>query len=197
MKPSDLPPEFIEISEIHDVVIDLKYATLDNFMSENVYGDFNRAYLHVHAAEKFFNAIQKLKASAPELKFIVYDALRPRSAQYKLWNKVKGTDQQEYVANPDNGSVHNYGFALDLSLVNQRGVPLDMGTGFDEFTSLAKPSLESEYLASGQLSKTQLANRMILRDAMVGAGFIQLPHEWWHYDALPKAEVKAKYTILE
>jgi D-alanyl-D-alanine dipeptidase len=72
-----------------------------------------------------------------------------------------------------------------------------MGTGFDDFTGLAEPRRETQYLASGQLSQQQIGNRRILRSIMERAGFTQLPNEWWHYDALPKQEVRSRYRIVE
>ncbi len=192
-----LSKEFVELTPGPTLAIELKYASEDNFVGQNMYGSFKKAYLHEVAYKKFEAAIRNLKAFEPQFKFIIYDALRPRSVQYVLWNNVKGTEQEQYVANPEGGSVHNYGMALDLSVLDETGTPLDMGTAFDSFTPLAQPKLEEQFLKDGTLTKTQLQNRFILRGAMVRAGFIQLPHEWWHFDALPKAEVKAHYKIVE
>jgi D-alanyl-D-alanine dipeptidase len=114
-----------------------------------------------------------------------------------LWDKVKGTHQEKYVADPDKGSMHNFGMAVDLTVIDEKGVPLDMGTGFDEFSDASQPSREDEFLANGTLSTRHITNRLILRHAMEASGFIQLPHEWWHFDAAPKAHVRAHYQIVE
>lgn len=190
-------PEYVELKPSDNLAIDLKYATADNFVGQNLYGDFNRAYLHKLAAEKLVRAISNLAAVNPKYKLVIYDALRPRSVQYVLWDKVKGTDKQKYVANPKGGSIHNYGFALDISILDETGKPLDMGTPFDDFTDLAQPQLEQQFLKAGKLTERRIQNRLMLRKVMQDAGFIQLPVEWWHYDALPKTELKSRYKIVE
>jgi D-alanyl-D-alanine dipeptidase len=189
--------EFTAVTSIPGVVIDLRYASTNNFTGENLYGEFNRAFLHRIAAGKLTAAAANLHTLHPDYRLIIFDALRPRSVQRRLWDKVKGTEQQDYVANPDKGSVHNFGFAVDLSIVNERGLALDMGTAFDDFTPLAQPQLEAKHLDEGKLTQAQLANRQLLRKVMEDAGFIQLPIEWWHYDALPKAQVLAGFQIVE
>ncbi len=190
-------PDYVELKPSDNLAIELKYATTDNFVGQNLYGDFNRAYLHKLAAEKLRRAIRNLAVVHPKYKLVVYDALRPRSVQYVLWNKVKGTNRQKYVANPKGGSIHNFGFALDISILDESGKALDMGTPFDDFTELAQPQLEQRFLKSGKLTEQQIQNRLLLRKVMEDAGFIQLPVEWWHYDALPKTELKSRYNIVE
>lgn len=189
--------EYIEQKSANGLVIDLKYASTNNFVGQNMYGDFNKAYLHRIAAEKLAKAINNLKETNPKFKLIVYDALRPRSVQFILWDKVKGGEQEKYVANPKGGSIHNYGFALDISIVDESGKELDMGTPYDDFSELAQPRFEEKFLQSGKLNAQQIKNRRLLRKVMEDAGFIQLPLEWWHFDALPKAEVKTKFRIVE
>jgi zinc D-Ala-D-Ala dipeptidase len=189
--------EYIEIVPSPGLVIDLRYASRNNFMGRNLYGEFNRAHLHRISADKLGKAVQNLRATYPKYQLVIFDALRPRSVQYVLWDQVKGTDKETYVANPKGGSIHNYGFALDLSVLDENGKELDMGTPYDDFTPLSQPQLETKYLKAGRLSDEQLRNRRILRHAMEEAGFIQLPVEWWHYDALPKTEVRGRYKIVE
>jgi D-alanyl-D-alanine dipeptidase len=189
--------EFIEIVPSSQVTVDLRYATTNNFTGTSVYGVFDKAFLHEKAAEKFFKALDYLVQSYPGYKLILFDALRPRSVQYKLWEHVIGTEQEKYVADPKAGSMHNYGFAVDLSVLDDQGDELDMGTAFDEFKELSQPQLEAQFLKEGKITQRHVDNRMILRDAMTKAGFIQLPHEWWHFDALPKSDVKTLYKIVE
>lgn len=190
-------PEFKDISQLQGLSFDLRYATTNNFTGENVYGEFNRFFLHEHAVEKLVQAVENLQQKFPKYKFLIFDALRPRSAQRILFAKVKGTAQEIYVADPDKGSMHNYGMALDLTVLNESGKELDMGTEFDFFGELAQPKLEEKFLRLGILSPEQFENRLILRNAMVTAGFLQLPHEWWHFNALPVDEVKKSYFVVE
>jgi len=188
---------FVNLNSIEGVKIDLRYATTQNFMSRNVYGDFRTAFLHRDAASMLARAAQSLRRDHLGFSLLIFDALRPRSAQRILWDYVKGTDQERYVANPDRGSVHNYGCAVDLTVMNREGKELDMGTGFDVFLPLSQPQLEAQFLASGELKAEHHQNRLILRSAMVEAGFRQLSHEWWHYDAFSGDEVRKRYQIVE
>lgn len=189
--------EFVKVQESKAVAIQLKYASVDNFMKENLYGEFTSCYLHLDAFEKFQKAVAKLKAIKPNWKFVLYDCLRPRSIQYKLWDKVKGTSEEPYVANPEKGSIHNFGFALDLSLVDGTGKELDMGTAYDDFSELSEPIKEKKFFQEGKLTQIQLVNRKILRSIMIHSGFIQRSNEWWHYDSLPYIEVRKKFTVVE
>ncbi len=190
-------PDFVDLRTLPDIRIDLKYATEDNFMQKNVYSAFCEPFLHRLTAEKLRDASQQVQQAHPNYRILVYDALRPRSIQRVLWNYVKDTPHEIYVANPDRGSMHNYGCAVDLTIADDKGVPLDMGTAFDEFHPRSQPKLEAEYLRSGELTSAQLENRLVLRRAMTGAGFIQNPHEWWHYDAFAQNEVRARFRIIE
>jgi D-alanyl-D-alanine dipeptidase len=189
--------DYIDLSTLPGVKISLKYGTTDNFMGFDMYGPFNKAFLHKDAAVKFKKAIGLLKKEKPGWSFIIFDALRPHSVQWIMWDKVKDTPQRKYVANAEIGSPHNYGMAVDLSLLDEKGMEIDMGTGFDSFSEVSEPKLEEKFLKEGKLTQNQLENRMILRRAMTGAGFLQLSHEWWHYNALPEPEIRKKYKIVE
>jgi D-alanyl-D-alanine dipeptidase len=190
-------PDFTDLSTIPNVKINLKYATTDNFMGINLYGPFKTAYLHKVAAEKLKAAVEILKKEKPGWSFIVFDALRPRSVQWLMWDKVKDTPQHGYVANAQKGSVHNYGFALDISLQDDKGNELDMGTPFDAFSDLAQPKYEDKFLKEGKLTRKQIDNRLLLRHIMTRAGFAPIPNEWWHFDGLPHALLEKKFKMVE
>jgi zinc D-Ala-D-Ala dipeptidase len=190
-------PDFVDISEFPAVRVELLYATTNNLLGKNVYDSFNRAIVHKIAAEKMKRASALLTAERPGWKFVIYDALRPQSAQIAFWNLVKDTPQQMYFADPAKGSLHSFGFAIDLSLEDASGHVLDMGTPFDDLTDLAQPKMEEQFVRSGQLTLAQYDNRLLLRGLMERAGFTQLSFEWWHYDALPGAEVRAQYKLVE
>lgn len=185
------------ISDQDAIRVDLRYASTRNFMGENVYGDFKECKLHRIAARKLHHAAEMLTRRKPGWSLLVFDCLRPRAVQKKFWAKVAGTPKEPYVADPRKGSIHNFGFAVDLSLLNAEGKELDMGTEYDSFEPLAQPALEAQFLKKGKLTADQLENRRLLRDVMTQAGFIQLPLEWWHYDALPSAKVRKQYKIVE
>jgi D-alanyl-D-alanine dipeptidase len=189
--------DYISLHGLPGIAIELKYASADNFMGKNVYGEFSEAFLHRVAAEKLQKALSALQKSRPGWSFLIYDALRPRSIQRVLWDHVVGTDQEGYVANPDQGSVHNYGLAVDLTCKDENGTVVDMGSGFDYFHRISQPRFEEEFLSSGELGREQWQNRLALRQAMTGAGFLQLPHEWWHFDALPRQEIRSGFALIE
>src|SRR5690606_17561438 len=134
-----------------------------------------------------------LAVRRPDLTPLVLDALRPQRVQQQLWDALEGTDLRLYLANPARGSIHSYGMALDLTLVDADGVELDMGTGFDDMTELSHPALEEGFLLAGQLSEQQLANRRLLREAMLQAGFLGINTEWWHFDCGDRELVRATY----
>lgn len=180
------------------IVVRMMYSTPDNFLGEDVYGDYDHCYLQPGVAQKLAQAEALLREQHPELRLIVFDCVRPRSVQYQMWEIVKGTDQQKYVAAPGgSGSMHNYGAAVDLGLYHVDTGLVDMGTPFDFFGPLAQPRYEAKFLASGELTQAQLNHRAILRTAMKGAGFFGIMSEWWHFVGFGRDEVRRRYTIVE
>ncbi|ASD63148.1 M15 family metallopeptidase [Bdellovibrio bacteriovorus] len=188
---------FKEIEPSAEVFLDMKYATNDNFMNIDIYKGFDRCFVSPVAYEMFMKACAVLREKHPDLQFLIWDALRPRSIQAQFYDHLAGTPFQSYVAAPYPGSLHNFGMAMDLSLQNKDGTPLDMGTGFDDFRDLAQPKLEQQFLQSGELTEVQLQNRLLLRSLMEDQGFKVLEHEWWHFNALPKDQVHGKHPVLE
>lgn len=175
----------------------LKYASERNFMGMNAYGQLKNAFLQREAAEKLSAASAALKSAYPHYSLLVVDGFRPRQVQRKMYAFVKGTPMQKYIADPRFGSMHNYGCAVDITIIDTNGNRLDMGTPVDDFSPLSQPRLEQKYFEKGVLNQEQLQNRKILRDAMIAGGFHPLAIEWWHFEALPKAEIKKKYYIIE
>lgn len=175
-------PDFRHLSSIAGIRVDLRYATPHNFVGRDLYSPYDCAWLHVEAAAALERVVAWLAVRRPELTPLVLDALRPQRVQQQLWDALEGTDLRLYLANPARGSIHSYGMALDLTLVDADGVELDMGTGFDDMTELSHPALEEGFLLTGQLGEAQLANRRLLREAMLQAGFLGINTEWWHFD---------------
>ena len=195
--PFPIPEGFVELGDADGLLVDLRYASTDNFTGRNLYGSFNRLLLHALAAGKLRRAAVLLGAERPDLRLKVGDGFRPNRVQRVFWAAVAGTGLERFVADPARGSVHGFGLAVDLTLASAAGRDLDMGTGFDDFTSLAEPRLESEYAASGALSRAQVGNRRLLQSIMERAGFAGIPVEWWHFDALPADEVRAAFPLIE
>ena len=156
------PPRF-------DVSLALAYATHDNVTGHPIY---RRAacYLHCDAAALLERAIGL--AGTQGLKLIVFDGYRPVEAQWALWRQCP---DPTFLADPRRGSPHSRGVAVDLSLADREtGVPLDMGTGFDDLTPRA---------FHGSTAPTPAAqrNRMLLLGLMASAGWDHYLNEWWHY----------------
>ena len=175
-------PAFRHLSTIAGIAVDLRYATPDNFVGRDLYSPYDCAWLHRDAAAALERVVAWLKEKRPGCTPLVLDALRPQRVQQQLWDALAGTDLQMYLAEPKRGSIHSFGMALDVTLVDEAGRELDMGTGFDDMTLLSHPALEARFLASGELTTAQAANRQLLRDAMVQAGFVGINTEWWHFD---------------
>jgi zinc D-Ala-D-Ala dipeptidase len=205
---SAVPPIELNMIEhglvnIHDldssIIVELKYSTTDNFLGKDVYGGMKNAYLQPGVAEMLVKSQKFLKSMHPEYSLIVYDAARPRSIQQKMWDAVEAPFQEKirFLANPANGSIHNYGAAVDVSIVDADGNPLDMGTGFDHMGELAYPSLEEELLEQGKLEPFHIENRRLLRSVMRHGGFWGIQSEWWHFNACSRAEARERYQIIE
>ncbi len=185
------------------LIIDLKYSSRENFLRKDVYGDLDRCYLQREVALMLKEAHKSLRRKYPRYRFIVYDGARPRSVQKTMWEMVRNTKLRRYVANPTAGSNHNFGAAVDLSIVEiidagKRACKLlDMGTGYDHLGPLTQPRYERRHLRDGLLSQAQIKNRRILRDAMMSAGFRMIGVEWWHFNAFDSKEIRRRYPLIE
>jgi D-alanyl-D-alanine dipeptidase len=152
----------------HDLFIRIAYATPDNFTGKPVYARAG-CYLHPEAAEALLRA--RDSASALGLKLLIFDAYRPTEAQWKLWEH---TPDPEFLADPNRGSPHSRGVAVDLTLATPDGVELDMGTPFDAFTPLS-------HHRNTEVSPEAQRNRFLLLGIMSAAGWDFYRNEWWHY----------------
>ncbi len=182
-----------------EIRIDMKYASEDNFVHTDLYGDLSTVYLPQEAARRLVAAHESLRADYPHLRFLVYDIYRPKSVQQRMWDMVQGTEYEAILSDPSAWfSNHYIGMALDLTLYDTTtGQELDMGTGFDSFDRLAWPRHEAEFLASGRLSREQHENRLILRKFMEAQGFTQLYFEWWQFDLHMPGGIPAMFKWFE
>lgn len=185
---------FVDIRSIDpSIKVSLMYTRPDNFTGKVLYTDLNKAYLHPLAAEALKKAQTELKKTHPQWSLIVYDAARPMSVQQKMWDVVKGTSKNIYVSNPANGGgLHNYGFAVDVSICNEKGDTIPMGTIIDHLGREAQPKLEEEMLSRGVVSQEALSNRRLLRQVMAAGGYKVLSTEWWHFNLKTRKQVKAE-----
>ena len=191
------PADFRPLSTIDGIRVDLRYAGDNNFVGRKLYGELNCAWLHREAAAGLDAVVAYLRAHHPGHTLLVLDALRPHRVQQTLWQWLAGTDLQRYLADPGLGSIHSFGMAVDVTLLDGAGVELDMGTGFDDMTDLSHPEHEPRHLAQGLLSEAQMANRRILRQAMLHSGFFGIASEWWHFDFGDRALVRQGYRRID
>lgn len=161
--------DFVELIKLDPtILIDIKYATKDNFVKAKMY-DCGRCFLRPKVAKALVSVHQQLKKQGFGLK--IYDGYRPRPFQQRLWDKVP---DERYVTHPKKGSMHNRGAAVDLTIVDAKGNELDMGTPYDFFG-------EKAYQTYTDLPQNVLANRKLLRETMAQYSFKHIRTEWWHY----------------
>jgi len=161
---------------------ELRYATTNNFAGRNLYGSLDCAWLRAEAAAGLEAAATWLTAQRPGWTLLVLDALRPQRVQEAIWRDVAGTAMAPYFAPPEPGSMHSFGMAVDVTLVDPHGREADMGTGFDEMTPASHPALHADHLAQGVLTAGQVQDRHWLLRAMQQGGFRGIDTEWWHFD---------------
>jgi zinc D-Ala-D-Ala dipeptidase len=183
------------------ILVDLKYSTSDNFFKEDVYGSLNEAFLQVNPALALKTANDELKNINKNYRLLIYDGARPLSIQKILWDRLDSIPKRkrkDFVADPDVGSIHNYGCAVDLSVYDiSTKKPLDMGTNYDFFGDLAFPRKEKLMLKLGKLSQKQIDNRLILRNAMIKSGYMPITSEWWHFNFYTRKKAEKLYKIIK
>jgi len=158
------------LSVVPRLRLDIRYATADNFTHQRLYPRA-RCLLQAPVAARLAEVQRELRARG--LGLLVYDCYRPLSVQRLMWRIKPDAD---YVADPSLGSRHNRGAAVDLTLIDRRGRPLPMPSGYDEFSARAHRDF-------GGGSADERRNRALLEEVMTRHGFVGLPTEWWHFDA--------------
>lgn len=161
--------EWTELTEADGFVIDIRYATENNFMKKKVY-DCGRCLMKKEAAEALILLNQEMIRKY-NFKLKLFDCYRPKDFQQKLWDIVPDIN---YVAHPSKGSMHSRGVAIDLTLVDSLNRELDMGTEFDFLGKAA-------HFSYTNLPPKVIANRKLLRAKMEQYGFAGIRTEWWHF----------------
>lgn len=181
------------------ILVELKYSTTDNFVGVDLYGDLEHAYLQPDVAEKLLKVQRLLKSIDSTKTLLIYDAVRPKSVQQVMWDTIKMPFKEKikFLSNPKNHSIHNYGAAIDLTIANLEGKPLDMGAPYDYIGVLAHPTKEQQLLKEGKLSQQQIENRKLLRKVMRHGGFFNIQTEWWHFNSCRKPVAKQRYQLVE
>ena len=189
--------DYVRLQAIAAVSHDLRYAGTNNFAGRTLYGGLDCAWLRREAAAGLNAAAAWLAAQRPGFRILVLDALRPHRVQTAIWRDVVGTPMAPYFADPAIGSIHSYGMAVDVTLLNPHGSERDMGSGYDEMTRLSHPALQAEHLASGALTQAHADERGWLAEAMAHGGFSGIGTEWWHFDHGERAQVRRDLPRVE
>lgn len=189
----------VDIAEVDSTIaVHLVYATPYNFMGMQLYHGLHKAFMQPELAEKVSKARRLLKSIRPDLNFVIYDAARPISIQHDMWNMVKDTDMRDFVADPTVGQgMHNYGAAVDLTLMDCTGHPLPMGSEYDYFGDEARTNIEDKLLKDGRITQRELENRLLLRRVMTEVGLLVYESEWWHFNLMTPEEAQKKLKVVE
>lgn len=175
------PPEdaqdFVRVQDyIPDIVVDLRYATTNNFTGTVIYA-YDDAWLRYTTVCKLLDAQEQLKAQGYRL--CIWDAFRSARSQQTLWETYPDGN---YVANPANGySGHTRGDTVDVTLVTLEGEPVEMPSGFDDFTALADRDYQDVSAAAAE-------HAQLLESVMESCGFTGYDKEWWHYSDNDRAQ---------
>lgn len=177
--PDREPGDFVKVRDyIPDVVVELKYATSDNFTGKVIY-DFSEPYLRYSTVLKLMDVQAELREQGLKLK--IWDAFRPLEAQEKLW---AAKPDPNYVSNPKTGTnSHSRGNTLDITLVDANDKELEMPSGFDEFNDYA----DRDY---SDCTDAAAKNAQLLQEVMERNGFTGLQTEWWHYSENSQYEIE-------
>lgn len=165
----DIPEGWSELTEDEGFILDIKYATTDNFTKKQIY-DCGRCWLRPEVAAK----VKKIRNELNEkygYGIRLFDCFRPRPYQQRLWDAVPDPD---YVTPPQKGSMHSRGLAVDLTITDAKGRDLDMGSAYDYFGREAHQDYTGH---SKEINK----NRALLKEIMEKYGFKAIRTEWWHY----------------
>lgn len=194
--PAPLPPPapFVDLAAIiPDAIIDIKYATKDNFVGEILDGYLaNRAWGLPETSEALRQAADRLRKDGYRLK--IHDFYRPMRAEAHMLRWANATGHQSLIGTyipravlPDSPVGHTCGNMVDLTIVHLDGSPVDMGTPYDTLNETAWT-----LHASGSV----LENRLRLKAAMEAAGFLHNYMEWWHFNYF-KVRGKAMDVVIQ
>ena len=201
----------VDIQSLDDEIeVLLKYATEDNFVGQNMYGTLRKAFFRPHFAKKIVEAQRLLRERHPNYSLLIYDAARPLSVQKRMRKAVEGTPLTAYVADGARGGRHNYGVAVDLTIIDGNGQILDMGAPFDHFgreawigtdknTTLASYKAYVEWQRKeGIISDEAARNRTLLLEIMDAVGLRPYAKEWWHYqERISMPRTREIYPLLD
>jgi len=188
----------VEVENHPSLITQLAYSTKNNFMGIDMYGQLQKAYLHPEVASNLKRILDYIKENHPNIKLLIYDAARPHRIQQLMWDSLELPIELkvEFLTHPDKISMHNFGAAIDVTLVDTDENILDMGTNYDDPSLLSYPSLQTKHLKEGKLTEEQVNNRELLNTIMIKGGFRRIESEWWHFNACTKAYASEHYKVI-
>lgn len=168
-----LPTDLVELTSLDPTIkLDIRYATAFNFAGRIFYKE-GRAFLQRPAAEAVVRAHRKLRKQGFGL--MIHDGYRPWQVTRQFWD-LTPVEKRAFVADPSQGSRHNRGCAVDLTLYQLKsGLAVEMPSGYDEMSERAHPDYPGG-------TAVERKNRELLRKAMEAEGFTVFDNEWWHFD---------------
>jgi zinc D-Ala-D-Ala dipeptidase len=168
-----LKPDLVELVKLDPTLrLEIRYSSSNNFLGRPVYTEA-RAFLQRPAALALRRVNRKLRRRGYGL--LVFDGYRPWSVTKIFWDETP-VEKRAFVADPRQGSRHNRGCAVDLTLFDLKtGAPLPMPSDYDDFSERAHPDYQG-----GTVEERR--NRDTLRAAMEAEGFTVYENEWWHFD---------------
>lgn len=190
------PKEEVGLEQEHGLVdltklptnflIELRYATTNNFAKKLFYPKIAKPYLKESTAQKLMEANEEFFKLGYKIKIL--DAYRPHKYQFELRKAASeiNSQTQGYIANPDTGSHHNRGVSVDITLTDLNGSEINMPTEYDHFGPEAS-------ITYSDCTEEEKNNRELLGTIMEKHGFRRINSEWWHFDDTDYL----KYPILE
>ncbi len=166
-------PDLVELIKLDPTLrLDIRYATTNNFVGRAVYRE-TRAFLQRPAAEALVRANKTLRKKGYGL--VIFDGYRPHRVAKIFWDFMPA-DKKQFVADPDKGSLHSCGCAVDLTMFDLKtGKAVKMPSEFDEWTGRSHINYQGGSKESRRL-------RDVLKTAMEAEGFFPAELEWWHYN---------------
>jgi len=177
----------VDLETFSGFKFDIRYARTDNFLGQKVYG-LAKAFLLKHVAEDLLRVHQELAKHGFGL--LIFDGYRPWAVTKLFWDQSSEHDRQ-FLANPESGSSHNRGCAVDLSMYDlATGVPVTMPSDFDEMN-------EKSYVAYTGGTEEQRRLRDLLQATMKAHRFTGIKNEWWHFNHVTHHEHPVMYLTFE
>jgi len=182
-----LIPPLVDLEKFPGLKFDIRYARNDNFIGEAVY-ELPKAFLLRHVAEDLYRVHEALAPHGYGL--LIFDGYRPWSVSKLFWDRSNDHDRQ-FLADPDKGSSHNRGCAVDLSMYSlETGEPVEMPSDFDEMN-------EKSYVDYDGGSDESRRLRDLLQETMKANHFLGIKNEWWHFNHRTHQNWPVMYLTFE